>query len=317
MISTRTFGTAAVVLVLMMAMVKRVSEPPSLFGDYASLRWAQMQVMNGCLVNGADLLEQRYAEYRALIAQRETEPLPYKFLKFGMGSGEVIPPKGVSVSPCTIGVGYGDDLAVAQTKANDYVTTYAALRPVAEQAEKFFKPGLGNEFRPEVDEQLHRLINQTRVQSIPFRQALEQPQLMVRAQQLQTIEANMGHDQHWHTLRFMLLARQAVNALDAMGNGATLTPGQLLVMQQLLDKARLDADAFVKALPRLRAKDDKPPVWSITAASAKDWLDLLDRLQQHWAAGAEVRVLNKDLADARTGYDLMLTTYNRAVGGQY
>ncbi|WP_163006620.1 hypothetical protein, partial [Pseudomonas viridiflava] len=84
----------------------------------------------------------------------------------------------------------------AQTTANDYAKTYAALRPVAEQAERFFRPGLDNEFSPEVNEQLRRLIDQTRIQSIPFRQALEQPQLVVRAQQLQTIEASTGHEPH-------------------------------------------------------------------------------------------------------------------------
>ncbi len=317
MITTRTFGAAVVVLVLMMTLVKRVSEPPKLFGNYASLQWATVQVLNGCLVNGADLLEQRYAEYRALIAKRETDPLAFKFLEFGMGSGEPIPPKGAAASPCNTGGVYHDELAEAQTTANDYAKTYAALRPVAEQAERLFRPGLDNEFSPEVNEQLRRLIDQTRIQSIPFRQALEQPQLVVRAQQLQTIEASKGHDQHWHTLRFMLLARQTINALDAMASGASLTPLQLLAMQQSLDNTRLEADAFVKALPRLRAKGDKPPIWSVTTASAKDWLDQLARLQQHWAAGADAPELNKDLADARAGYDLLLTTYNAAVGSDY
>lgn len=317
MITTRTFGAAVVVLLLMMALVKRVSEPPSLYGGDARLHWAQVQVLNGCLVNGADLLEQRYAQYRALIAQRETEPLTYKFLKFGMGSGELIPATGAAVSPCRARGDYLDELAVAQTKANDYVITYAALRPAAEQSERLFGSTPSSEFNPEVDEQLRRLIDQARVQSIPFREALEQPQLMVRAQQLQTIEANMGHDQHWHTLRFMLLARHTINALDAMGSGASLTPRQLLAMQQSLDNTRLEADVFVKALPRLRAKDDRPPIWSVTTALAKDWLGQLDRLQQHWAAGAGVTELNKDLADARAGYDLLLTTYNTAVGDKY
>ncbi|WP_164617859.1 hypothetical protein, partial [Pseudomonas viridiflava] len=76
-----------------MTLVKRVSEPPKLFGNYASLQWATVQALNGCLVNGADLLEQRYAEYRALIAKRETDPLAFKFLEFGMGSGEPIHPR--------------------------------------------------------------------------------------------------------------------------------------------------------------------------------------------------------------------------------
>ncbi|WP_158264733.1 MULTISPECIES: hypothetical protein [unclassified Pseudomonas] len=51
--------------------------------------------------------------------------------------------------------------------------------------------------------------------------------------------------------------------------------------------------------------------------AASNWIVALERLQQHWASGADAAELNQDLVAARAGYDELLLRYNAAVEHQY
>lgn len=198
---------------------------------------------------------------------------------------------------------------------NSYVKAYDHLRPPAQALDW----ELEHQPNPLLVEQLDQdlRLQEESSQAAASHEALEQPQLLIREQQLASIEKRLGHDQHWHTLRFMILARQTINALDAMTEGTPLTPQQLLVMHQTLATAWTDADTFVLALPRLRSANDSRPVWSQINLAARNWIATLERLQQHWAFGADAAELNQDLAAARAGYDELLSRYNVAVEHQY
>jgi hypothetical protein len=62
MISTRAFITAVVILLTMAWLVQRVSSSETVDKETLSY-WGEVQAINTCLVEGADLLEQRYAGY--------------------------------------------------------------------------------------------------------------------------------------------------------------------------------------------------------------------------------------------------------------
>jgi hypothetical protein len=235
-----------------------------------------------------------------------------------MGSGDILPAQGVQPSPCKPWLHSKEPELNAQAK--NYVKAYDRLRPDAVAIERW----LGDRFNELPTPELDRLgqafslnLQQVRAQAVPLRQALEQPQLQVREQQLAAIENRLGHDQHWHTLNFMILARQTINALDAMTEGAPLNPAQLLAMQHTLAARWVGAEAFIEPLPRLRSANGGQPVWAHISFAAKQWLAALERLQQHWASGADASELNQDLAAARAGYDELQSRYNTAVKAQY
>lgn len=69
--------------------------------------------------------------------------------------------------------------------------------------------------------------------------------------------------------------------------------------------------------PRLRSANDSRPVWTQINLAASNWIVALERLQQHWASGADAAELNQDLVAARAGYDELLLRYNAAVEHQY
>ncbi|UZE21546.1 YiiG family protein [Pseudomonas sp. B21-056] len=315
MISSRAFATAVIVLLSLGWLVKQID--PAHIDNETRSRWLEVQQINTCLVDGADLLEQRYTDYRNLVAQsRENNSFWRSFVGFGMGSANINPPKAVQPSPCY--PWFGGEPGSLQYLAKNYLRAYDNLRPKAEAAERWFATRAQDQppFDP-IGRTLELQLQGTRDQAIPLRQALEHPQILVREEQLASIEERLGHDQHWYTLRFMIRARQTINALDAMTNGASLTPQQLFAMHQSLATHWSDADNFVRALPRLRSANGGPPVWSKISLTAEEWLAALDRLQQHWASGADAAELNQDLAAARAGYDELQSRYNLAVAKQY
>ncbi|UVL86451.1 YiiG family protein [Pseudomonas sp. B21-028] len=315
MISSRAFATAVLVSLGLSWLVKQI-DPVHI--DYGTrLRWQAVQQINTCLVDGADLLEQRYSVYHSLVAQSQKNNEPWRgFAGFGMGSGDVIPPQGAQPSPCYRWFGGGDPGSL-QYLAKNYLGAYDNLRPSAEAAERWLATRVPDRppFEP-IERALNLRLQDARDQAIPLRQALEQPQILVRQEQLASIEERLGHDQHWYTLRFMIHARQTINALDAMANGASLTPQQLSSLHRSLANSWSDADAFVKARPRLRSANDGQPVWSQISLTAEQWLAALNRLQQHWVSGADAAELNQDLAAARAGYDELQSLYN-LVAKQY
>lgn len=323
MISTRAFITAVVVLLTMTWLVQRLAGPSDEDKENR-VHWDEVQEISTCLVDGAELFEQRYVDYRARRALPEDEWIrKMGFVGFGMGSGidaeEFIRPQGAQPSPCKHGFSIGEPGSLQALAAN-YIKAYDNLRPNARIAELW----LANHRDQPQPDQLDKLdrdltlhLQDARDQAIPLRQALEQPQLKVREQQLASIEKHLGQDQHWYTLRFMIQARQTINALDAMTEGAPLTPQQLLALQHSLTAHWTDTEAFVQALPRLRSANGNPPVWSKISLVAKEWLTAVERLQQHWGAGADAAELNQDLAAARAGYDELRMRYNAAVQSQY
>lgn len=315
MISTRAFITAVVVLLTMAWLVQRVSSSETVVDKTTLSYWAEVQAITTCLVEGADLLEQRYADYHALLTPPKDKWLPRQgFAGFGMGAGDLLRTQ----APCKPWLHSSEPELNAQAK--HYVQAYDRLRPDALAIERWLGDRSNEPPAPELD-QLERAFNlnlqDLRTQAIPLRQALERPQLQVREQQLAAIETRLGHDQHWHTLRFMIFARETINALDAMTEGTPLSPEQLLTQQQALMASWKDAEALVQALPRLRSANGKQPVWTHIGFAAKEWLTALERLQQHWAAGADAGELNQDLAAARAGYDELQSRYNTAVQSQY
>ena len=318
MISNRAFAIAVIALLGLTWSVLQLEGPRNIDQQTRS-RWLVVQQINTCLLNGADLLEGRYTQYRELTAPA-TEANPYRrlFPGFGMGSGDVTPAKDAPPSPCYRWF-YGEPGSL-QYFAKNYVSAYDNLRPEAEAIERWLAMRTSDRdpsrFEP-LDRALRSGLQEARAQSIPLRQALEQPQLQVRAEQLASIEQRLGHDQHWHTLRFMIHARETINALDAMTNGADLTPQQLLDFYRPLTTSWSDAEAFVQARPRLRSSEGNMPVWSSISLAAKEWLGAIERLQQHWTSGADATLLNQDLAAVRAGYDELQTRYNAAVALQY
>ncbi|WP_420234645.1 DUF3829 domain-containing protein [Pseudomonas sp. ABY48] len=314
MISTRAFITAVVVLLTMAWLVQRVSSSETV--DKATLSsWSDIQAISTCLVEGAELLEQRYADYHAVLApSKDVWPTWRGFVGFGMGSDDILRTQ----APCK--PWFHSDDANLNAQAKNYVKAYDRLRPDALAIERWLGDRSNELPSPELDrlEQAFNLnLQDVRAQAIPLRQALEQPQLHVREQQLAAIETRLGHDQHWQTLRFMILARQTINALDAMTEGAPLSPEHLLTAQQTLTTRWTEAETLVQALPRLRSANGTRPVWTHISFAAKEWLTTLERLQQHWASGADADELNRDLAAARAGYDELQSRYNTAVKSQY
>ncbi|MGN8273682.1 DUF3829 domain-containing protein [Pseudomonas sp. SMN5] len=317
MISTRAFFTAVVVLLTMSWMVLRLSAPDL---DRETLsRWSEVQDINTCLIDGAELLEERYVSYRTLVSQpREKWPFGWFFPGFGMGTGSLTRPQDAQPSPCKPWLSHRDPGLSAL--ARNYVQAYNRLRPDALAVEQWLaeRPADRDDRGLEtLDRTFTTHLQDVRAQAVPLRQALEQPQLQVRQEQLAAIEKRLGRDQHWYTLRFMIDARQTINALDAMTAGTPLTQKQLLAMQQTLAATWTDADSAVQALPRLRSANGGPPVWSKISLAAKEWIATLERLQRHWAARADAAQLNQDLAAAQAGYDELRRRYNAAVQGQY
>jgi hypothetical protein len=317
MISTQTFITAVVLLLSFTWGVLQVKEPGSGVDKATQAQWTRIQAMNTCLLHGADLLEMRYAEYRALVAAQEPKQFTQWFRGFGMGSGQLIPRDNTPLSPCRRQYDLQEAPGVLLSSANDYVNAYDAARPEAEALELWLKDGYRPERLADITESFDRRIEQARALSIPFRQALEQPHLDVRQQQLKAIESRLGHDQHWYTLRFMVIARQTIDALDAMGDGGPLTATQLTAMRQSSATAWSEAEDSLRPLPRLRSANDKQPVWKIISQVGKDWLEGVELLDRHWSEGADAERLNQDLAEVRAAYDKLLAGYNAAAGPQY
>ncbi|ROO36212.1 MULTISPECIES: DUF3829 domain-containing protein [unclassified Pseudomonas] len=319
MISNRAFAIAVIALLGLTWLVLQL-DPRKHIDPQTRSRWQQVQQINTCLLNGAELLERRYAEYRDLVAS-STQHDAYRhfFAGFGMGSGEIVPGNDAPPSPCYRWLGAGTPEGL-QALARNYVTAYDQLRPDAEAVERWLAQRPMDRDPLELarlEQALSARLQEARTRAIPLRQAFEQPQLEARQQQLASIEQRLGHDQHWYTLRFMIDARQTMDALDAMTTGAALTPRQLLDLHQSLMTRWADAETFIQALPRLRSADGNLPVWSVISSQAWEWLTYLERLQQHWAAGADAAQLNQDLAAARAGYDELQRRYNAVVVRQY
>ncbi len=131
MISTRAFITAVVVLLTMAWLVQRVSSSETV--DKATLSsWTDIQAINTCLVEGAELLEQRYADYHAVLApSKDVWPTWRGFVGFGMGSDDILRTQ----APCK--PWFHSDDPDLNTQAKNYVKAYDRLRPDALAIERW------------------------------------------------------------------------------------------------------------------------------------------------------------------------------------
>ncbi|MBX8515459.1 DUF3829 domain-containing protein [Pseudomonas cichorii] len=312
MISTRAF-VVAVCVFLGIAWLHQTLVPSRAKPEYESSRLLNM---NKCLAYSDTLLRIRYHFYQTryddVIARN---PSPSRtFSGFGMGTGEKY-----SASPCSFYVSsLYEGSSPLDIATHDYVQAYDNLRPEARKVEQLYV-----ERYPEIPiaRQLNELITQ-RMDELyerapAFNQALEQPMLQLRSNQLETIEQRLGRDQHWHTLNFMLVARQAINQLDEQAGSQRLTPEQVQALHSSLLAAWTDAEDYFKTLPRLTAVGGGKPVWREISEPAKTWIDALATLQQHWTARAEPEQLSNDFIAVDNGYDRMWTLYNLAAFGKY
>ncbi|WP_122314713.1 DUF3829 domain-containing protein [Pseudomonas cichorii] len=169
--------------------------------------------------------------------------------------------------------------------------------------------------------QLHQVIEKAieelQERAIPFNQALESPMLELRANQLEKIEERLGRDQHWHTLNFMLMARQGIDQLTELAGNKRLTPDQVQALHHSLLATWNDAENHFKSLPRLTSAEGGKPVWTGIREPAKAWIDTLATLQQHWTAQAAPSQLSSDFEAMGQGYDRVWMRYNLAVRNQY
>lgn len=317
MISARTLITAVITFFVTVLLTPRINSLEEAVDKPTHEYWVEVQAMNRCLIDGAERFEQRYAEYRThLDLPAERRP---GFAGFDMGSAKVIAIRSVIPSPCNPDFSnkkVPDSLLVLATQ---YVKAYDRMRPTVQAMERWLvvqiQPDAAQ--REQLDQTLKPQLQSARELVVPFRQSFEYTQLLVREQQLASIERRNGHDQHWHTLRFMLLSRKIINALDAMADGQPLTPKELLTMSQPLATAWQEADMFMQGMTRLRSANGGQPLWNQISLSGKNWLDDLEGLQKHWTSGADASELNLDLAAARASYDTLRLRYNEAEAHQY
>ncbi|RMQ49554.1 hypothetical protein ALQ04_03504 [Pseudomonas cichorii] len=141
--------------------------------------------------------------------------------------------------------------------------------------------------------------------------------LELRANQLEKIEERLGRDQHWHTLNFMLMARQGIDQLTELAGNKRLTPDQVQALHHSLLATWNDAENHFKSLPRLTSAEGGKPVWTGIREPAKAWIDTLATLQQHWTAQAAPSQLSSDFEAMGQGYDRVWMRYNLAVRNQY
>lgn len=281
---------------------------------------SMMRDAAACLVFDDTLLLERYADYRehyqALVDGRQGM-LPFiQSFAMGANSNSIALDKSLACSirypqllypksdPLVIAViEYSEALNALRDKTFDAETLYNQPRPDIERARQ-------------LDADITQGIQQLQQRSLAVRKRFEEPQFLVRSEQLAAIDYRLGHDQHWHTLNFMILARQTINYLDQTGNNA-LSPDGLKALQSSLSAAWMEAEGYFAKMPNLKSANRKRPVWTVIRSPAQAWISTLNTLQQHWVAHAGVDQLNKDLLVIEQHYDHLLMQYNASVSGQY
>ncbi|RMO94900.1 hypothetical protein ALQ33_04390 [Pseudomonas syringae pv. philadelphi] len=131
----------------------------------------------------------------------------------------------------------------------------------------------------QLDADIAQGMQELKAHSLVVRTRFEEPQLLVRSEQLAAIEYRLGHDQHWHMLNFMILARQTINYLDQTTENAHLSPEKLEALHSQLAGAWLDAERYFEKMPNLKSANQKRPVWAVIRAPAQAWILTLDTLQ--------------------------------------
>lgn len=277
--------------------------------------------MNHCLIYGDAVLHEQYGSYRShflrLIAG---DPHPFgTFAGFGMDRGVLEPAHSNGVPPCSPYLSHlGHSAGTLDAAADAYVAAYEQLRPDAREIE-----ATADQLHPDqlhvhqVDHALALDIERINQRTLAFHAAFEAPQLLLRTSQLELIAQRLGHDQHWHTLNFMLRARVAIDQLDSQADNRQLQREQLQQTHRALLTAWSDADSYIKTLPQLRSAHGGVPVWTIISKPAQAWVDALDALYQDWTANAEPGRMHADFELIDQRYDLLVARYNAVVGNQY
>ncbi|RMV48314.1 hypothetical protein ALP10_100352 [Pseudomonas syringae pv. helianthi] len=274
-----------------------------------------------CLVFDDALLLERYADYRkhyqALVDGKQGM-LPF-IQSFAMGGSS----RSTAINErlaCRIRYSQlfypkSDPLVIAVT---EYSETLNALRDKTFDAETLYnQPRPDIERARQLDADIAGDIQQLQQRSLAVRKRFEEPQFLARSEQLAAIDYRLGHDQHWHTLNFMILARQTINYLNQNADNVHLNPDGLQALRTELADAWQDAEHYFKNMPNLKSANGKRPVWFVIKTPAQDWLSALDTLQRQWAAHADVDQLNKSLLTVEQRYDQLLRQYNASVLGQY
>ncbi|WP_024697932.1 YiiG family protein [Pseudomonas avellanae] len=307
---------------------------------FAAIAWAQHKLANthrvstdsiadtsmmkdatACLVFDDTLLLERYADYRKhyqALVDGSQGMLPF-IQSFALGGNSRAVAMNESLA-CSISYPQllypkSDPLVIAVIK---YSETLDTLRDRTFDAEALYnQPRPDIERARQLDADLAQDMHQLQQRSLAVRKHFEEPQFLARSEQLAAIDYRLGHDQHWHTLNFMLLARQTINYLNRSEANARLSPDDLKALYAELVDAWLDAERYFNTMPNLKSANRKRPVWTVIKAPAHTWLATLDTLQQRWAAHADVDQLNKQLRAVEQGYDQLLMRYNASVSGQY
>ncbi|RMT54971.1 hypothetical protein ALP47_100610 [Pseudomonas savastanoi] len=320
MISNRAFIAAICVFATIVWAHHRLTSthriPRDTIADTSMMRDAA-----ACLVFDDALLLERYADYRkhyqALIDGSEGVGPFIQSFAMGESSRSIAINKSLACRIRYPQLLYpkSDPLVIAVT---EYSETLDALREKTFDAEALY-----NQPRPDIklarqlDADITQGIQQLQQRSLAVRKRFEEPQFLARSEQLAAIDDRLGHDQHWHTLNFMILARQTINYLNQNADNARPNPDALEALHTELVNAWLDAERYFKNMPNLKSAYGKRPIWLVIKTPAQNWLSALDTLQRQWAAHADVDQLNKSLLTVEQQYDQLLKQYNASVLGQY
>ncbi|APQ12738.1 hypothetical protein BJP27_14950 [Pseudomonas oryzihabitans] len=319
MISTRTFLVAVGLFLAVILLTKAQFTSPEY--SYSDIR---TEAASRCLIYTDTLFKERLAKYRKAAARvlEKGEPNVY-FGGFGMGSPDLFPSSGQSISACLEHF-FLDSRKESQqgllTSGRAYVEAFDELRPVAQAIEVLYSSPtimIDRQQAALLNEKFNRQLMQLQEAAVPFRQAFEPSQLLMREQQLQQIEQHLGRDQHWHMLNFMLLARRAMDQLEGSPATTRLTAAELSASVEELQRSWQAAHLYHLAYPQLSSAGGSKAVWLEVETSTKRWLERLATLQQHWSLKANSAVLDADLHLVQHDYDQLLTQYNDRVGSRY
>ncbi|MDT3722926.1 DUF3829 domain-containing protein [Pseudomonas oryzihabitans] len=319
MISTRTFLVAVGLFLTVILLTKaRFKSPEYSYFDIIT------EATSRCLTYSDTLFKERLADYRKAAARvLEKGELHAYFRGFGMGSPDLFPGSGQRMSACLEHFFLDSSKESQQgllTSGRAYIQAFNELRPVAQAIEVLYSSAtivIDHQEAAQLDESFNQRLAQLQKAEVPFRQAFEPAQLLMRAQQLQQIEQNLGRDQHWHMLNFMLLARRAMDRLEGDRTLPALTATELSASVEELQRGWQAAHLYHEAYPRLSAVGGNKAVWLEVEASAKRWLDRLATLQQHWSLKASPTALDADLRFVQHDYDQLLARYDATVGSRY
>ncbi|QDD90648.1 DUF3829 domain-containing protein [Pseudomonas oryzihabitans] len=318
MISTRTFLVAVGLFLGVILLLKGMVKPLEM--SYAT---AGTERSGPCLAYMDTTFKDRLAKYqklsRQVIEQGPVSRTAIYFPGFDMGSAHISPNSGQHLSAC-LRFFYLDSDQVPtnslEATGRAYIAAFDALRPEAEAIEAFYvqrAPDIDVSRARQLDAAFEQRLRTLQQAEIPFRRAFEKAQLQLREQQLAQIEQRFGHDQHWYTLKFMLLARSAMDQVDE----GTITATELAMMQDELQHIWQAAHIYHQAYPHLSSVGGSQAVWLDIEPLSQRWLEHLGNLQQQWSAKAKPVQLDMDLHIVQQDYDQLLAQYNAKVGSRY